>query len=66
VRRARQIIKSQRWDIVRNERYGVPRVGARARTPVMKLISRFNSIFASVPVLEEVCLDRVALVLQKR
>ena len=66
VRRARRIIKSQNWDIIKNVCYGVPRVGKRAQTPFMRLISRFNSVFAKIPIFEEICLDRVAVILQKR
>lgn len=59
-------IKQQNWRVVRNEFPGVPRVGRRAQTKTMRAISSFNSIFARVPILEEVFLDRVAVVLQKR
>ena len=62
---ARKIIRDQKWEVVRNENYGWPRVGRRAQSRPMKLISRCNSIFAGVPVLSEFFLDRVAVILRK-
>jgi 2-polyprenyl-3-methyl-5-hydroxy-6-metoxy-1,4-benzoquinol methylase len=57
-------IRQQGWKVVRNECYGVPRVGRRAQAPIMRAISAFSSLFARVPLLEEVFLDRVAVILQ--
>ena len=65
-RAAWKAIKQNDWRVVCNESPGVPRVGRRAQTRAMQALSAFNSIFARVPVLEEVFLDRVAVVLQRR
>lgn len=64
-RAARKLIKQQGWKVVRNECYGVPRVGRGAQTRLMRGISAFSSLFARMPVLEEVFLDRVAVILQR-
>jgi ubiquinone/menaquinone biosynthesis C-methylase UbiE len=65
-RAAWKAIKQKDWLVVRNEFPGVPRVGKRGQTKAMRAVSALNSIFARVPILEEVFLDRVAVVLQKR
>ncbi|MGB6055996.1 MAG: class I SAM-dependent methyltransferase [Burkholderiaceae bacterium] len=65
-RAAWKAIRQKNWRVVCNEFPGVPRVGRRAQTKAMRAISVFNSIFARVPVLSEVFLDRVAVVLQRR
>ena len=65
VRRAMQIIRAQGWKIVRDERFGVPRVGRRAQTRPLKAMSRITSVFARIPGLDEIILDRIAVVLRK-
>jgi 2-polyprenyl-3-methyl-5-hydroxy-6-metoxy-1,4-benzoquinol methylase len=65
VRRARQLIRGQNWDIVRDECFGIPHLGRRAQTRSMKLMGRINSAFARIPGLDELFLDRVAVVLRK-
>src|SRR5207253_4968343 len=49
VRRARQLIRGQNWDVVRNECWGVPHSGRRAQTRWLKLISRITSFFPLIP-----------------
>lgn len=65
-RAAWQAIREQGWEVVRNEHPGVPKVGRRAQSKPMKALSAFNSVFARVPLLEEVFLDRVAVILKRR
>ena len=65
VRRARKAFRDQGWVVVKNERHGVPKVGRRAQTPLLRMISRVTSVFARVPLLDEVFLDRIAVVLRK-
>lgn len=65
VRRARKAFADQKWIFVRNECHGVPKVGRRAQTPLMRFASRVNSILARIPVFDEIFLDRVAVILRK-
>lgn len=65
-RAAWKAIRQQGWRVVRNEHPGVPKVGRRAQSRPMKALSAINSVFARLPVLEEVFLDRVAVILQRR
>lgn len=65
VRQARKLFKALDWQIVRDEYYGVPRLGRRAQTGTMRLVSKFNSVFARIPFINEIFLDRVAVVLRK-
>jgi SAM-dependent methyltransferase len=65
VRRARQLIKSQHWEIMRDECFGVPRIGRRAQAWPLKVMSKITSVFARIPGFDEICLDRIAVVLRK-
>ena len=64
-RAAWRAIKAQGWTVVEDRRYGVPRVGSRANTKVLRALSSFNSIFAHLPFSDEIFLDRVALILRR-
>lgn len=64
-RAAWKAIKAQGWMVVEDRRYGVPRVGSRAKGRVLQALSSINSVFARFPVSEEIFLDRVAVILRK-
>src|SRR5262249_34841254 len=63
VRRAWQIIKKQGWKIAEYNCFGIPHIGRRAQTGPLKLMSHITSFFARVPLLDEILLDRFAVIL---
>lgn len=65
VREARRLVRQQGWGIVEEKTYGWPRIGRRARTGAFKALGAVNSVLAKLPVLEEIFLDRVAVILKK-
>jgi len=67
VRNFRKLIADANWEIVVNKIHGFPYMGETVkRSRIAKLISSINQKFARFPFLEEITLDRIAMILRKK
>jgi SAM-dependent methyltransferase len=65
VRRFWRLVRAQGWHVIADCRQGVPRVGRRAQRGLLRAINRLTTPFARLPVLDEIFLDRVAVILRR-
>ena len=66
VRAFNRFIRDGNWRVVVWRRNGVPTMGESARRSIpLKMFSSVNRALAHMPILEEVCLDRIAVILEK-
>lgn len=66
VAKFRRIIKEQQWHLVYRSKRPLPATGRRAQEPVFRLLRGLLAVPARLPILEELFLDRICCVLEKK
>jgi ubiquinone/menaquinone biosynthesis C-methylase UbiE len=63
----KRILQERDWEVVLKKQHGVPFFGRKvAKSPTLQAISKINGLISNVPILEEILLDRIAMIIKKR